>query len=116
MTITFSSSDSKRPASAGENALAAEPGGSRDGIIRLKRRRTRRSAAGDSGVCVILLGPDAPRGRSTKAERWTKKVVDQVATADSAPGAQDGGSVTAASDPTRWYAFDSGNVEIHRAV
>jgi hypothetical protein len=116
MTITFSPSDSKRPAPPADISLAAEPGDSRDGVIRLKRRRTRRSAAGDSGVCVILLGPETPRDRSTKAERWTRKVVDHVTTAGAAPLAKDGGATADANDPTRWYAFDSGSAGIHLAV
>jgi hypothetical protein len=116
MTVTFSSSDSDLPAPPAEIALAAEPGDSAGGIIRLKRRRMRRSAAADSGVCVILLGPDAPRGRTTKAERWTKIVVDHVTTAGAAPRAGEGDSTATVRDPTRWYAFDAENEGIHRAI
>lgn len=114
MTITFSSSDPKRPTLSGETTPAAEAGDSRDGIIRLKRRRTRRSLSGDSGVCVILLGPDSPRQPSTKAERWTKKVVDRVTTAGTASLVKEGAAD--ASDPRRWYAFDDERAGIHLAV
>lgn len=114
MTITFSSSDSKQPVSSVEAPPTAEAGDSRDGIIRLKRRRTRRSGAGDSGVCVILLGPDSPHEPSTKAERWTKKVVDRVTATATAPLEKKDTAST--SDPTRWYAFGDEGSGIHLAV